>query len=82
MGDASAGPMAGLSEMTSAAAALQAVTRALAGPREVDGVLTESELRRLYAERVVTLHGGNKSRAARALGMSRSGLYRVLKGEG
>ncbi len=40
------------------------------------------EITREYAERVVEFFGGNKSKAAEALGISRTSLWRILKGEG
>lgn len=40
-----------------------------------------SEITKEYAERVVEFFGGNKSKAAEALGISRTSLWRILKGE-
>jgi len=34
-----------------------------------------------YAEKVVELYGGNRSKAAEALGISRTSLRRILKEE-
>ncbi|MFN3480231.1 MAG: sigma-54-dependent transcriptional regulator [Thermodesulfovibrionales bacterium] len=41
-----------------------------------------NEITKEYAERVVEFFGGNKSKAAEALGISRTSLWRILKGEG
>lgn len=41
-----------------------------------------SEITKEYAERVVEFFGGNKVKAAEALGISRTSLWRILKGEG
>ncbi|MEO5728955.1 MAG: helix-turn-helix domain-containing protein, partial [Byssovorax sp.] len=41
-------------------------------------VLTIDELERRYIQRVLTLVGGNKSRAADLLGLDRRTLYRRL----
>ncbi|GAB4417897.1 MAG: sigma-54 dependent transcriptional regulator [Thermodesulfovibrionales bacterium] len=40
-----------------------------------------NEITKEYAERVVEFFGGNKSKAAEALGISRTSLWRILKGE-
>lgn len=40
-----------------------------------------SEITKEYAERVVEFFGGNKSKAAEALGISRTSLWRLLRGE-
>ncbi|NTU42029.1 MAG: sigma-54-dependent Fis family transcriptional regulator [Nitrospirales bacterium] len=47
---------------------------------EPSQVKTIDELTREYAERVVEVLGGNKSRAAELLGISRTSLWRILKG--
>jgi len=39
------------------------------------------ELNKEYAEKVVEMLGGNKSKAAELLGISRTSLWRILKGE-
>ncbi len=44
-------------------------------------VRTIEELNREYAERVLEMYGGNKSRTAEALGISRTSLWRILKEE-
>jgi len=44
-------------------------------------VRTIEELNKNYAEKVVELFGGNRSRAAEALGISRTSLWRILKEE-
>lgn len=46
---------------------------------EPDNVKTIEELNREYAERVVEMYGGNKSKAAEVLGISRTSLWRILK---
>lgn len=48
---------------------------------EPDRVKTIDELNREYAEKVVELFGDNKSKAAEVLGISRTSLWRILKGE-
>jgi transcriptional regulator with PAS, ATPase and Fis domain len=48
---------------------------------EPDSVKTIDELNREYAETVLDLLGGNKSKAAEALGISRTSLWRILKEE-
>jgi DNA-binding NtrC family response regulator len=42
---------------------------------------TLEEVARAYAEAVLEFHGGNKTHAARALGIDRRSLYRRLSGE-
>jgi len=42
-------------------------------------VKTIDELNREYAEKVLDLEGGNKSKAAEVLGISRTSLWRILK---
>lgn len=44
-------------------------------------IKTINEINRDYAEKVLEVAGGNKSRAAELLGISRTSLWRVLKGE-
>jgi DNA-binding protein Fis len=39
------------------------------------------EINREYAEKVVEMFGGNKSKAAEVLGISRTSLWRILKQE-
>jgi DNA-binding NtrC family response regulator len=48
---------------------------------EPDRIKTLEELNREYAERVTDLLGGNRSKAADALGISRTSLWRILKEE-
>ncbi|GER92748.1 Fis family transcriptional regulator [hot springs metagenome] len=40
-----------------------------------------NEITKEYAERIVEFFGGNKSKAAEVLGISRTSLWRILKGE-
>ena len=47
----------------------------------VDILITLSELEHRYLQRVLSLVGGNKSRAARVLGLDRRTLYRMLDRE-
>ena len=44
-------------------------------------IKTIDELNREYAEKILDMVGGNKSRAAELLGISRTTLWRVLKEE-
>ncbi len=44
-------------------------------------VQTMDELNRAYAERVLEMVGGNKTKASELLGISRTSLWRILKGE-
>jgi len=44
-------------------------------------VKTIEELNKEYAESVIELYGGNKSKAAEVLGISRTSLWRILKEE-
>jgi DNA-binding NtrC family response regulator len=44
-------------------------------------IKTMDEINREYAEKVVEMFGGNKSKAAEVLGISRTSLWRVLKEE-
>lgn len=44
-------------------------------------IKTIDELNREYAEKVVDIFGGNKSKAADSLGISRTSLWRILKEE-
>jgi two-component system response regulator HydG len=46
---------------------------------EPDRIKTIEELNKDYAEKVIDLLGGNKSKAAEALGISRTSLWRILK---
>jgi len=46
---------------------------------EPDSVKTIEDLNKEYAERVLELYGGNKSKAADVLGISRTSLWRILK---
>jgi len=48
---------------------------------EPDRVKTIEELNKEYAEKVLDLLGGNKSKAAEVLGISRTSLWRILKEE-
>jgi transcriptional regulator with PAS, ATPase and Fis domain len=44
-------------------------------------VRTLEEMNREYAEKVLEQYGGNRSRAAEVLGISRTSLWRILKEE-
>jgi two-component system response regulator HydG len=55
--------------------------RPMASPEEATEMMTLSELERRYLQRVLSLVGGNKSRAARVLGLDRRTLYRMLDRE-
>jgi len=46
---------------------------------EPDSVRTIEELNKEYAEKVLDMYGGNKSKAAEVLGISRTSLWRILK---
>ena len=48
---------------------------------EPDRVKTIEELNKEYAEKVLDMLGGNKSKAAEVLGISRTSLWRILKEE-
>ncbi|HAM51975.1 MAG TPA: Fis family transcriptional regulator [Nitrospiraceae bacterium] len=48
---------------------------------EPDRIKTIDELNKDYAEKVLDLVGGNKSKAAERLGISRTSLWRILKEE-
>jgi DNA-binding NtrC family response regulator len=48
---------------------------------EPDRVKTIDELNKEYAEKVLDLFGGNRSKAAEILGISRTSLWRILKDE-
>ncbi len=48
---------------------------------EPDRIKTIEELNKEYAEKVLDLLGGNRSRAAEVLGISRTSLWRILKEE-
>ncbi len=54
--------------------------RSMAPETETE-LVTLSELERRYVQRVMVLVGGNKSRAARVLGLDRRTLYRMLERE-
>jgi len=45
---------------------------------EPDKIRTIDELNKEYAEKVVEMLGGNKSKAAELLGISRTSLWRIL----
>lgn len=47
-------------------------------PVGIVGIVTMDEMKRRYARHVIDQCSGNKSRAARALGMDRRSLYRLL----
>lgn len=49
---------------------------------EPERIKSLNEITKEYAKRVVEFFGGNKSRAAEVLGISRTSLWRILKGEG
>jgi DNA-binding NtrC family response regulator len=46
-----------------------------------DRIKTVDEVTKEYAEKIVEYLDGNKTRAAELLGMSRTSLWRILKGE-
>jgi len=46
---------------------------------EPDRVMTADEVVRVYAERVIEMLEGNKTKAAQMLGISRTSLWRILK---
>lgn len=46
-----------------------------------DKIKSIDELNKEYAEKVVEMFGGNKSKAAELLGISRTSLWRILKEE-
>jgi DNA-binding NtrC family response regulator len=48
---------------------------------EPDKIKSLEELNKEYAENIVEMLGGNKSKAAELLGISRTSLWRILKGE-
>jgi two-component system response regulator HydG len=48
---------------------------------EPDRIKTIDELNREYAEKVLDMAGGNRSKAAEMLGISRTSLWRILKEE-
>jgi DNA-binding NtrC family response regulator len=48
---------------------------------EPDKIKSLEELNKEYAENVVKMLGGNKSKAAELLGISRTSLWRILRGE-
>ena len=47
---------------------------------EPDKVRTIEELNKDYAEKILEMYGDNKSKAAEVLGISRTSLWRILKG--
>jgi len=55
--------------------------RPLSAPEEATEMMTLAELEHRYLQRVLSLVGGNKSRAARVLGLDRRTLYRMLDRE-
>jgi DNA-binding NtrC family response regulator len=48
---------------------------------EPDKVRTIEELNKDYAEKILEMYGDNKSKAAEVLGISRTSLWRILKGK-
>lgn len=48
---------------------------------EPDEVKTIEQLNKEYSEKVLDMFGGNKSKAAEVLGISRTSLWRILKEE-
>jgi DNA-binding NtrC family response regulator len=50
-------------------------------PQQAEELVTLAELERRYIHQVLTLVGGNKSRAARILGLDRRTLYRIFDRE-
>lgn len=48
---------------------------------EPDRIMTADEVVKVYAERVIEMLDGNKTRAAEMLGISRTSLWRILKAE-
>lgn len=46
-----------------------------------DRILTIEEMVREYAEKVINMLGGNRTKAAERLGISRTSLWKILKGE-
>jgi two-component system response regulator HydG len=48
---------------------------------EPNKIKSLEELNKEYAENVVEMLGGNKSKAAELLGISRTSLWRILRGE-
>jgi DNA-binding protein Fis len=46
---------------------------------EPDSIKTINNLSRDYAEKVLEMFGGNKSKATEVLGISRASLWRILK---
>ncbi len=49
---------------------------------EPDKIKTIDELNREYAEKVLEMYGGNRTRASEVLGISRTSLWRILKEDG
>lgn len=54
---------------------------ALEGALEPGSVVPLDQLKVIYSRAVVARYGGNKSHAAKALGVSRRSLYRLLERE-
>jgi DNA-binding NtrC family response regulator len=48
---------------------------------EPDEIKTIEQLNKEYSEKVLDMFGGNKSKAAEVLGISRTSLWRILKEE-
>ena len=44
-------------------------------------IVTMDEMNKRYAEKVIDMVGGNRSKAAEMLGISRTSLWRILKEE-
>ncbi|MBF0506781.1 MAG: sigma-54-dependent Fis family transcriptional regulator [Nitrospirae bacterium] len=59
----------------------QSITMFQIETMEPSQIKTIDELNKEYAEKVVELAGGNKSKAAELLGISRTSLWRILKEE-
>ncbi|MEW6002362.1 MAG: sigma-54 dependent transcriptional regulator [Nitrospirota bacterium] len=48
-------------------------------PERIKTIKTMDELNKEYAEKIVEMFGGNKSKAAEVLGISRTSLWRILR---